>query len=84
MKSFAKLFGPEGDQILVLREQNERSGKPEVRVYFQPANPNLSLCHKAATFSDSEAGELQANLVFSQMTEEAARKFIADALATTE
>lgn len=43
---FAKLYGPDDNQILVKFDQSEEGSGPEVRFYFEPSE-NLGVCSTA-------------------------------------
>lgn len=68
--NFAKLWGSDGDQVLVKLDTGPDSD-PEVRIYFQPEN--LGVCSFALGFHDDDSGWDQAEAYFNSMTEEQAR-----------
>ena len=72
---FAKLFGPDNDQVMVLLDQNQDNGKPELRFHWMP--PKLGVCTVAFTAKDdtNESWDtMEKNL--HKLTEADARKFI--------
>jgi hypothetical protein len=71
MTMFAKLFGPETDQVLVKLDAAPDSGAPEIRIYFQP--PGLGVCSFALGFDDTEDGWDKAEAAFQKMDEDEAR-----------
>lgn len=75
--SFAKLYGPDEDQILVMLSNDEERA-PEVRVYFQPKD--LGLCSTALKFPDTDSGWDKAEAAFAEMNEEKARRMVSTVL----
>lgn len=75
---FAKLYGTDNDQILVTIDEGEDG--PELRFHFQP--DGLGVCSFALKFEDSDAGWDKAEVSFSDMTEERARKLVEPQLKT--
>ncbi len=68
---FAKIYETEVGQILIVKEANEDSGKPEVRTYFEPEG--FGVCNVAATMKDdSEESWEQVDKLFDKMTKEKA------------
>lgn len=79
---FAKLFTFEDiGQVLVLNDTNEE-GKPEVRVHFQP--PGLGVCASNFSFSSDEAvsAEDKADKAFAAMDRALAEKIVRQVLET--
>lgn len=71
---FAKLFGKDADQILILIEEGE-SG-PEISTLFQP--PGLGVCKiKLLGFIAGEAGWELAQQAFERINESKARSWVA-------
>lgn len=71
---FAKLFDYEdGSQILVKNDDNEK-GKPEVRFFFKPNG--LGICSTALSFDDSESGCDSADSLFNSTTKQTALDFV--------
>lgn len=89
MRAFARLYGPDADQILVVRGQSE-DNRPQLVISWQPKSDLLAVCSQAITFADSDFGDMQCRLAFSTMTEEKARAAIkqsrelADSLAPSD
>lgn len=70
---FAKLYGPEDDQVLVLLQSGDEG--PEVRVFFEPEG--LGVCSAAIGWKDdSDKSWDLAEKTLSEMTEERAREFV--------
>ena len=80
MPMFAKLFGPEDDQVLVKLDGAPDTGAPEIRIYFQP--PGLGVCSFALGFHDREAGWDKAEAVFKEMDEAEARRGVAASMTS--
>jgi hypothetical protein len=78
---FAKLFGTDDDQILVTVDSADDGG-PQVKFSFEPKG--LGVCHIAVGFPDTEEGWDKAELALKEMTEEKARKAIANTKAQFE
>lgn len=74
---FAKLYGADDDQVLVMLETDEK-GDPCIRCYSQPKN--LGLCSFGISFKDTDAGWDQAESVFAAMNEEKARAAVEEAI----
>ena len=74
---FAKLFGSDGDQILVKLDSSV-AGAPEVRVFFEPTG--LGVCSVAVTFPDSENGWDVPEMAFKSTDEAKARNAVAAAM----
>lgn len=72
--SFAKLYGPDNDQVLVTIDVGAADNRPEVRVHFQPEG--LGVCSTALQFPDTDDGWNKADAAFAAMDEEKARKMI--------
>jgi hypothetical protein len=75
---FAKLFGPPDAQLLVKFDAAADTGKPEVRVFFEP--PGLGVCSVSVAFEDSEEGWANAEHAFEEMDESRARSGAAAAM----
>ena len=75
MPMFAKLFGPEDDQVLVKLDSDLDTGAPEIRIHFQP--PGLGVCSFALGFHDTEDGWAKAEAAFKAMDEAEARRGVA-------
>jgi hypothetical protein len=73
MGEFAKLYGKDDDQILILA-QTDKDDCPEVRVFFQP--PGLGVSSLAIALEDTDNGWNAAEKLFQEMDEEKARKMI--------
>lgn len=71
---FAKLFGPDNDQVLVKLDAHDRTGVPEIRIFFEP--PGLGVCSFAVSYEDSEQGWNLAEQAFKRMDEVEARRGI--------
>ena len=73
---FAKLYGNDDDQILVMLQENaENGGVPELRFFFEPEG--LGVCSVASIFEDGcSTSWVKAQKAFDNMTEEKARKII--------
>ena len=68
---FAKLFGPETDQLLVKLDTDDE-GNPEVRVYCQPKE--LGVCSVALSWDDdSDESWNRAEAAFAKIGEKEAR-----------
>jgi hypothetical protein len=76
MKPFAKLYETERGQILVLRQPADETGNPEVRYFFDPGHPSLSVCSVAFSFADSDAGHLVADEAFAAVDQAAAERAV--------
>lgn len=77
MSPFAKIFHDEQqDQILVKLDHHPDNGRPEVRVYYCPAE--YGICSSARTWPNNEAGWLGARAAFDRMTEAEARAAAAE------
>lgn len=77
MKKFAKLFGPDTDQVLVTRRISE-TGEHQVRINFRPQDPEFYVCEITLGFGTRPGAEIAANLVFDRMTESDVRQMIAN------
>lgn len=81
MRKFAKIFGPDTNQVLVMRDTDDDC--EVIRVFFQPSNPDFGLCHATRRFGRTDAAAMQADCIFDAMDEAAAEKIIADARKVT-
>lgn len=75
---FAKLYGTDEDQILVLRqeiwESHEQAG--EIRVFTVPSEPpGLGVCSLAIQFSDTDEGWKRLERCFDNFNEDMAFAF---------
>ena len=72
---FAKLYGNDDDQILVMLQENAESSVSELRFFFE--QEGLGLCSVAIIFEDCcSTSWANAQKAFDNMTEEKARKII--------
>lgn len=78
MPMFAKLFGPDHDQVLVKLDSND-DGAPEIRLYFEA--PDLGVFQVALNYQDTADGWATAEASFAKMDEAEARRGVAAALA---
>lgn len=78
--SFAKLFGTDDQQVLVMIDSGDNG--PEVQYHFQPKD--LGVCKIAVNFPDTDEGWDKAERAFEATTEEAARKIVGKALASID
>lgn len=76
MRKFAKIFGPDTDQVVAIRTPDE-CGRAAIRLYHQ--RPDGGVRSITAAFGPAPENHLQANLVFDALDEAAARKMLADA-----
>ena len=77
---FAKLFGPDDDQILVMLDEDDE-GQPEVAFIYRPNKTDnapdfIRQCKCAITFEDSDAGRATAQQTPDNTTEEKARAIV--------
>jgi hypothetical protein len=70
---FAKMFGKENNQVLVLLNAND-DGKPSVKIMFEPSG--LGVCSIGPAWEDTKEGWDRAEQVFKEMTEDKARDSI--------
>lgn len=72
---FAKLYGSDDDQILVLKKEVWENDKNagEVRVYVQPEG--LGVCSLACGFSDTDEGWERRERFFNNFNEDLAQAF---------
>lgn len=70
--AFAKLYGDDNDQVLVMIDSGDEG--PEIRFFFQPEQ--LGVCQTAMTFPDTEDGWNKTEQLFDQMDEANARKIV--------
>ncbi len=68
---FAKLFGTDKDQVLVMLVDDDE-GNPTVRTSVQPEG--MGVCSVASGFSDDDEGWAKAEKMFAAMTEAKAQK----------
>lgn len=73
MAAFAKLFGSDEDQILVVLDSDE-DGNPAV--IFSSKPKGLGVCRASVSFDDSDEGWRKAEIVFGNANEENARSFV--------
>lgn len=75
---FAKLFGPNDDQVLVTLDSDDKTKKPTIRISFVPKDiPQAGICSSGLSFSDSPKGWKQAEQILEEITEESARSIVA-------
>lgn len=75
---FAKLFGPDDDQVLVTLDSDDKTNKPTIKVSFVPKDiPQAGVCALRITFPDSPNGWKQAEQTLEEITEETARSVVA-------
>lgn len=67
---FAKLFGTGKDQVLVMHDTDDE-GNPCIEIKAQPEG--MGVCTFGISFNDTPEGEVQAQKVFDEMTEDQAR-----------
>ena len=78
---FAKLFGPNDDQVLVTLDSDDKTNKPTIKVSFVPKDiPQAGICALVISFSDSPKGWKLAEQTLEEITEETARSFVAVAM----
>lgn len=78
---FAKLFGPDDDQVLVTLDSDDKTNKPTIKVSFVPKDiPQAGVCALRITFPDSPNGWKQAEQTLEEITEETARLLVAAAM----
>ena len=78
---FAKLFGPNDDQVLVTLDSDDKTNKPTIKVSFVPKDiPQAGICALVISFSDSPNGLKHAEQTLEEITEETARSFVAAAM----
>lgn len=78
---FAKLFGPNDDQVLVTLDSDDKTKKPTIRISFVPKDiPQAGICALGLTFSDSPEGWERAEQILEEITEESARSVVAAAM----
>lgn len=78
---FAKLFGPNDDQVLVTLDSDDKTNKPTIKVSFVPKDiPQSGICALTISFSDSPKGWKHAEQTLEAITEETARSFVAVAM----
>lgn len=73
--AFAKLFGSDDNQVLVMIDSGDDG--PEVRLSFKPQE--MGVCSFAARYDDTDEGWDSAEAFFDSVTEEVARKIVANA-----
>lgn len=73
--AFAKLFGSDDNQVLVMIDSGDDG--PEVRFSFKPQE--MGVCSFAARYDDTDEGWDSAEAFFDSVTEEAARNIVAKA-----
>lgn len=75
---FAKLFGPNDDQVLVTLDSDDKTNKPTIKVSFVPKDiPQAGVCALRITFLDIPSGWKQAEQTLEAITEETARSVVA-------
>jgi hypothetical protein len=78
---FAKLFGPDDDQVLVTLDSDDKTKKPTIRISFVPKDiPQAGICSSGLSFSDSPEGWERAEQILEEITEESARSVVAAAM----
>lgn len=75
---FAKLYGTDVDQVLVMLDPSG-GGDSEVRFYVQPEGEMLRSF--AASFEDDDSGWAKAQATFDNVTEASARAYVTSALS---
>lgn len=75
---FAKLYGPDDDQTLVLIGAGDEG--PQVRFFFRPKG--MGVCYVGCNYPDTNEGWEKAEKFFVGLDEEKALAFIAEAKAT--
>lgn len=71
---FAKLFGPDDNQVLVLLDA-DKQGHPALVVHFQA--PGAGVCRVVLSYEDSARGWELAEKAFSEIDEADARRAVA-------
>ena len=78
---FAKLFGPNDDQVLVTLDSDDKTNKPTIKISFVPKDiPQAGICALRISFSDSPKGWKRAEKILEKITEERARSIVAAAM----
>lgn len=78
---FAKLFGPDDDQVLVTLDSDDKTNRPIIEVSFVPKDIlQAGICVLRISFSDSPNGWKQAKQTLEEITEETARLLVAAAM----
>lgn len=72
-KPFAKLYGPDDDQILVTLVETD-DGEPALSIEFDTGVEGLGRVVIASTYTDNETGTKTAEDAFAAITEEEARR----------
>lgn len=80
---FCKVFGPDNDQVLVVRGSDPQDGRPMVSIFFQPEGMDEP-CHIDMTWSDTPEGLAGAQEKLNAMTEKEARDMIRQAQSRLE
>jgi hypothetical protein len=75
--AFAKIYGGEADQILVMIDYGDNG--PEVRFYFEP--DGLGVCNVALKYADTDDGWDRAEAAFKAITEDDAKAIVAQGMA---
>lgn len=68
---FAKIFGTDDDQIVVMRDDSD-NGKPQVSFFYDPHIDGYGVCKTSIIFNEGE--EESADIAFAKTTEEDAKK----------
>lgn len=76
MKPFAKLFEFDDIGQVVAIAQSNDDGKPEIRFFFDPGHPELTLSSVAMVWADSDAAGQQRDEAFSQLNAEIAADYV--------
>ena len=79
---FAKLFGPNDDQVLVTLDSDDKTKKPTIKEFplFQRIFLKLASVHWDSRFLDSPEGWERAEQILEEITEESARSVVAAAM----
>ena len=59
---FAKLFETDLGQLLIVRDRDDKTSQPEVRLHMQP--PELGICSIRNRYPDNQSGEAAADEFF--------------------
>lgn len=78
--AFAKLFGTDDDQILVMLDESDEE-TPEISLHFKPEG--YGVCKIGSSFKDTEEGRQQAQAAFDAIDESIARKMVSSLIADT-
>lgn len=73
--AFAKLWGPDEDQILAVLDVDSEQ-EPNITIYFDANHPDFGVCNYKIKFKDSDSGIMSAQKAFNELTEDVARKSV--------